>query len=154
MTPTPQIFHGAVCRELANLWPDRTIYPDVCRDDHARPSAFVQILESEPVPANKAMLRWSAKLLIVLWGDLDNYALADKNDLMVDQISVISTLMAAPLVVGDRHISVFAKDAGQDPEDGAAFVEVSAEWYGPLSDLPTYKVEAEKPPLMEQFYQK
>lgn len=148
---TPKDLREAICRELAKLWPDRPIYPDPCPDDHARPSALVKVVDSDPQRANMALLRWSAKLLIVLWGELNDYELTDSDALMVDQVAAIATLMAAPLEVGDRYITVDAKDAGQDPEDGAAFVEVAAQWFGPASDLNTGQ-KPESLPLMEHFH--
>ena len=143
--------HEAICRALATLWPDRTIYPDVCPDDHDRPSAYVKDVESVPRLVNPCMVQWNAKLLIVLWQELDDYGLADSERLMADQIAVISTLMAAPLAVKDRRILVAAKDAGQDPADGAAFVEVTVEWYGPLVDLKE-SPDNVSPSLMEEFH--
>ena len=118
---TPQELKDGICQRLAELWPERTVYPDVCPDDHDRPSSYVQMLESTPTQVNAHMVRWDAKLLIVLWGELDGYSLADSDALMADQAKVISTLFPL-LAVGDRVVSLAVSDQGQDQGDGSAFV--------------------------------
>lgn len=125
---TPSDVNDAICKRLATLWTERTIYSDECPDDHKRPSAFVQIVEDPLEPVNIGLVRWRAKFLVVVWGDVDDYALADSEELTGDQIDVISVLTREALPVGDRHVTLTAKGKGRDPDDGAAFVEADATW--------------------------
>ncbi len=119
----------AIMEVLAVLWPERTVYPDTCPDDHDRPSALVQILSADPTPANAGMLKRDAKFLVVLWGELDGYALADEETLTDDQEKVMAAL-GVPLAVGDRHLLLLPSAQGYDLDDGAAFVEVTTSWFG------------------------
>lgn len=131
---TPQNLKDGICQRLAELWPERTVYPDVCPDDHERPSSYVQVLESTPTMVNAHLVRWDAKLLVVIWGDLDDYSLAGSTDLTADQKAVISALFPF-LAVGDRVVTLSVSDQGQDEADGAAFVEAKCQWFDALSTL-------------------
>lgn len=131
---TPQDLKDGICQRLAELWPDRTVYPDVCPDDHERPSSYVQVLESTPTMVNAHLVRWDAKLLVTIWGDLDDYSLAGSAALMADQKAVTSALFPF-LAVGDRVVALSVSDQGRDESDGAAFVEASCCWYDGLDSL-------------------
>lgn len=148
---TPQDLKDGICQRLAELWPERTVYPDVCPDDHERPSSYVQVLESTPTMVNAHLVRWDAKLLVAIWSDLDDYSLAASNALMEDQKAVISALFPF-LAVGDRVVTLSVSDQGQDEADGAAFVEVKCQWFDGLSTLSTSDgSEAPDLPLMNEF---
>lgn len=148
---TPNDLKDAICLELAGLWPDRTIYPDECQDDHKRPSAFVQIVEDPLETVNIGLVRWRVKFLVVLWGDVDDYALASSEELTDDQVDVIAVLTRAALSVGDRRILLTAKGKGRDPEDGAAFVEVDATWVDKPPTPRNTKPQETDGPMMEDF---
>lgn len=148
---TPQDLKDGICQRLAELWSDRTIYPDVCPDNHERPSAYVQMLESTPTMINAHIVRWDAKLLVVLWGDLDYYSLTNSRDLMRDQKDAILAMFPL-LKVGDRVILLSVTDQGQDHGDGSAFVEVTAQWYDG-TDLNQESGESNaNAPLMRDIY--
>lgn len=148
---TPSDLKDAICCKLAELWPDRTVYPDECPDDHTRPSSFVQVVEDDPVRVNISLVRWAAKILIALWGEMDDYGLTDAEGLMDDQLDVIAALSGKPLAVGDRYITLMAEGKGQDPEDGAAFVEVTASWHDEPPTPSSKKPQDTDGPLMETF---
>lgn len=148
---TPQDLKDGICQRLAELWPERTVYPDVCPDDHERPSSYVQVLESTPTMVNAQLVRWDAKLLVTIWGDLDDYSLAGSAALMADQKAVISALFPF-LAVGDRVVTLSVSDQGQDEADGAAFVEGTCQWFDGISTLSTSDgSEAPDLPLMKEF---
>lgn len=148
---TPQDLKDGICQRLAELWPERTVYPDVCPDDLERPSSYVQVLESTPTMVNAQLVRWDAKLLVTIWGDLDDYSLAGSAALTADQKAVISALFPF-LAVGDRVVTLSVSDQGQDAADGAAFVEATCQWFDGLSTLSTSDgSEAPDLPLMNEF---
>lgn len=151
---TPQDLKDGICQRLAELWPKRTIYPDVCSDDHERPSAYVKVVESTPAPANAHLVRWDATLLIVLWEDLDGYGLAASDALMADQADVMSALFPF-LAVGDRVVTLNVSDQGLDEVDGAAFVEVKCQWFDGLESLNRFDGEGTarpESPKMNDFH--
>lgn len=151
---TPQNLKDGICQRLAELWPKRTIYPDVCPDDHERPSAYVKVVESTPTPANANLVRWDATLLIVLWREMDGYGLAASDALMADQADVMSALFPF-LAVGDRVVTLHVSDQGQDEADGAAFVEVKCQWFDGLDSLNKFDGEGTarpESPKMNDFH--
>lgn len=131
---TPQDLKDGIRLRLAELWPDRTVYPDVCPDDHDRPSSYVQVVESTPTQVNAHLVRWDVSILIILWGEQDHYALADSGTLMADQKAVISALFPL-LAVEDRVVQLHIADKGQDAADGAAFVEAKCQWFDGIDSL-------------------
>lgn len=100
---------------------------------------------------NAHIVRWDAKLLVVLWGDLDYYSLTNSRDLMRDQKDAILAMFPL-LKVGDRVILLSVTDQGQDHGDGSAFVEVTAQWYDG-TDLNQESGESNaNAPLMRDIY--
>lgn len=146
---TAQTIKTAVAGALAELWPERTVYPNFCPDDHARPAALIQILSADPVPANSGLVRWDVKLLIVLWGERDGYGLADEEELTRDQEAVLAAL-GSPFAVEDRHVLLVPGARGYDEEDGAAFVELSVTWFDVWEGAGRDKTESGD--LMEHFH--
>ncbi len=147
---TPRELMEGVALRLAALWPERVIYREVCPDDHQRPSAYVQVLEADPQRANLLLVRWRVRLLVTLWRPLDDYGLASEEALLGDKFDAMAALLGTPLAVGDRHITLQAADKGQDPGDGAGFVEVTAEWTDALPGAPNSDPPGEAP-LMEHI---
>lgn len=145
---SPDAVKVALAATLANKWPRRPVYKTACSDDHERPASMVQVVSADPTPANAFLTRWDVTFLIVLWQELDSYGQADETTLNADQEAVLE-LLAGPYQVEDRHLLLTASAQGIDPDDGAAFVEVTTSWF----DSPHASAHApgQSEHLMEHF---
>lgn len=119
----------AVAERIGERWPRRLVYRDVCPADFERPSFFLQVLEAEPSDANAVLVRWTVRLLLVVYDEKDDYYVTSSERLMKLQQELLRLFGAGWLRVDGRAVRLSATAVGREP--GEAFLEFNASWLAP-----------------------
>ena len=140
----------AIAGKIAALWPDRTLYRDVCPADFDRPAGLLSVQEAGFADAGAGLVQWKLKAALRLYAAGGE---CGAEQLRADQLAVLAAFGGPGLPVAGRHVAV--KAAAGAPTPGEVPLTLKVSWY---DTRPGY-VDAEAEPgegspgtpQMEQF---
>lgn len=93
----------AINLRLVELWPTRTVYVDVCPQDFARPSSWLQSVQDDFALVGRGLYQRTMTVSITLFDQLDAHYEVSWSRLARDAAQVQRALLT-PLVVDGRHL--------------------------------------------------
>ena len=117
---------------LVDIYPDHTVYIDLCPKDFKRPSFLIERIRTDQDSVNCKTVQETVFYTITCFDVTDDYSNSDTTSLLIIQQGVLDIFRLGYIKVDGRAVKIKASSGGRDFDQ--AYIDVQVEYFEDRSD--------------------